>query len=707
MPLKLTPSQLPKFCLSLKSSAIAAVSLGVLLGISACSTAPKILKPIAKTSSTPKAEAPKKFKTDISAMSVDERSQLYYSLLLGKLAEKKGLIALARSNYEDALDKTRSPRLASQAAKLALVQKDYTAAKKAMGVWRQVNKDDSGPNKIELLIALHQSEPKKAYSYLEKLLKKPNEQWQKIVNTRSDEDDLTQQLTDDWYQQLIQLAYYQVPDDTDLETQVIDFIQLLTQYNQQYNQLGQPFPASLTAEAFLRLNGRSSLSDLEKIHKLLDQSLKLSPNFMGAITTKAEAYRLLSSEKSQAFMAERLKTRHFTPKQLFYLGGIAYKQEQFESATIAYRRLLDLEPDNEQYQYLLAGSLYANDQYQEALDYFYPLALNDYRKEVSAFYCADAAQHIDDITKALVCFEMVPYGKYFLRARNRIAEIYADKEMYQEGAKSLQTAQGLVDFNLRQLLMKFEVNYLIKHQQLELAKQRLDKAVALEPHNTAIYYLQLLLAEKSGSEQHFLTVYQDLMTKAPDNELRKDLVFSAVNLLHRNEQHQKVINLISDELKNQPRDIDLLYTRAMSYEPLKQYNNLIRDLRKVLLIDPDHTDSQNALGYTLADLNRNLPEALELITTAYEKDPENIAFLDSMGWVYYRLGDLDLARKYISRSYKTSPEAEIAAHYGEILWQLGDKDEAIEVWRKALEKTPENAYILRTLKRFPEAGLTT
>jgi len=149
-----------------------------------------------------------------------------------------------------------------------------------------------------------------------------------------------------------------------------------------------------------------------------------------------------------------------------------------------------------------------------------------------------------------------------------------------------------------------------------------------------------------------------------------------------------------------PDTVEIKYELAMMYERNERLNDTERLLREVIELDPGHAHSYNALGYSLADRNQRLPEALKLITRALEIAPNDPFIMDSMGWIKFRLGDYVTAVQYLEKAYRVRPEADIAAHLGEALWMLGQRDAAIEIWKKALAKEADNATLQDTIKRL-------
>ena len=108
----------------------------------------------------------------------------------------------------------------------------------------------------------------------------------------------------------------------------------------------------------------------------------------------------------------------------------------------------------------------------------------------------------------------------------------------------------------------------------------------------------------------------------------------------------------------------------------------------------------NALGYSLADRNTKLPEAFALISKAHQLSPQDAFILDSLGWVNFRLGKNELALEQLQQAFRMKPEADIAAHTGEVLWSMGRKTEAEAMWQEGQKLDANNATLQETLKRL-------
>lgn len=149
-----------------------------------------------------------------------------------------------------------------------------------------------------------------------------------------------------------------------------------------------------------------------------------------------------------------------------------------------------------------------------------------------------------------------------------------------------------------------------------------------------------------------------------------------------------------------PDSVNVKYELAMLYERDNQMRAAERLLRQVIALDAGYAHAYNALGYSLADRNQRLPEALALITRALEISPQDPFILDSMGWVKFRMGQFEEAVDYLKRAYERRPEAEIAAHLGEALWRLNRQDEARRIWKEGVAQDATNKTLLETMNRF-------
>ena len=183
-------------------------------------------------------------------------------------------------------------------------------------------------------------------------------------------------------------------------------------------------------------------------------------------------------------------------------------------------------------------------------------------------------------------------------------------------------------------------------------------------------------------------------------EEQAQLTVAEAQLLRDAERHQDAFNLLSEALQKDPEQPELLYDVALTAEKLQRYDVLETHLRKLIEVRPDHAHAYNALGYSFAERNTRLPEARKLIERALQISPDDHFIIDSFGWVLYREGDLKGAAEQLRRAWNGRPDAEIGAHFGEVLWMLGERDEAERIWQESLKSSPENQTLRSTIKRL-------
>ena len=209
---------------------------------------------------------------------------------------------------------------------------------------------------------------------------------------------------------------------------------------------------------------------------------------------------------------------------------------------------------------------------------------------------------------------------------------------------------------------------------------------------SAQVHIGMILAKSgdfSAMSAHFTKLRQDNPQEAVS------LLISEAEVLREEKRYQQGFDLLSQALAQYPDNPDVLYTRTLLAERLDRLDIVERDLRRLIDANPKNGQALNALGYTLADRTDRYQEALQYLQQAVALLPNDPAVLDSMGWVYYRLGQYDKALDYLRRAYQLSEDDEIGAHLSEVLWVAGQRDEARTIWQKALDKEPDSDYLIK------------
>lgn len=206
-----------------------------------------------------------------------------------------------------------------------------------------------------------------------------------------------------------------------------------------------------------------------------------------------------------------------------------------------------------------------------------------------------------------------------------------------------------------------------------------------------------LLARQGKLDDALALIRSQPVSTPADARLK---ITSEVQLLRDSKQYKAAYDLLTVATTNNPEDIDLLYDMAMVAEKLDQLDEMERLLRSVMLAKPDYQHAYNALGYSLAERKIRLDEAKQLILKALEFAPGDPFILDSLAWVEFRSGNLTEALRILEGAFKAKPDAEIAAHLGEVLWTLERRDQAISTWKQGFKINAENETLLETLKRL-------
>ncbi len=184
-----------------------------------------------------------------------------------------------------------------------------------------------------------------------------------------------------------------------------------------------------------------------------------------------------------------------------------------------------------------------------------------------------------------------------------------------------------------------------------------------------------------------------------DAEVRRRLLTEA-QMLRDVGRHDLAFDVFGEAAQRFADDAELAYEHAMAAEKAGRLDEMERLMRQLIARHPDFHHAYNALGYSLADRNERLAEAETLIRQALLSAPNDPFILDSLGWVAFRKGDHAEALRILQDAYQRRPDAEIAAHLGEVHWVLNQRPQALAVWREGLLLNPENETLLNTLRRL-------
>lgn len=311
---------------------------------------------------------------------------------------------------------------------------------------------------------------------------------------------------------------------------------------------------------------------------------------------------------------------------------------------------------------------------------------------------------------------------------NHAAEL-ARVEQYQPAFELMQAV--LVDAPKNVGALNYAAALAQQLKQVELAEDYYQRALDIEPKNDEVRWslgrLAAVEQDYARAEKYFnaITDQQSYITaqlqvanmrfhtrgikgalntlRALEPETEAEYVEVALTrhfLLMQDGQHEEAFGAMNDTLVYLPDNTALLYARALVAAELRKIDIAEADFKSVLVNEPNHANALNAYGYTLADQTKRYDEALALITRAIELRPKDAHILDSMGWILYRMDDKAKAIEFLEQAFAASPEIEIAAHLGEVVWESGEPERAREIWQQSFDTDQNNLLLNETLKRY-------
>ena len=240
----------------------------------------------------------------------------------------------------------------------------------------------------------------------------------------------------------------------------------------------------------------------------------------------------------------------------------------------------------------------------------------------------------------------------------------------------------------------------------QIANQRGDLSQAEEwlglitqgTSKVTAFVQRALILNKKGQTKSAIELISGLPEETPPERRSKWLALAQV--YRDQKEFAKTLDVLKEAFKENPKDDDMVYELAMAYEKLNLLQEMELALKVIIKRNPNYHAALNALGYSLADRNLRLEQARDYIVKALELVPEDPFVMDSLGWVEFRMGRLKESLAILQKAHTLKPDADIAAHLGEVMYALGQKEDARKLWQTALKKSPDNEVLKETLKRL-------
>ena len=200
-----------------------------------------------------------------------------------------------------------------------------------------------------------------------------------------------------------------------------------------------------------------------------------------------------------------------------------------------------------------------------------------------------------------------------------------------------------------------------------------------------------------GRREKALADLDSLAREHPDNA---QIALFEAQLLADSGARAAARKVLQGALTKHPQNAQLWFEAGVQAEQAKDYPAMEQAMTEVIRLDPNDAAAYNFLGYSLLERNQHLERAASLLQKALQLAPKDPAILDSVGWLYHRQGKDSQALPYLQEAWQQlRPDAEVGEHLGQVLWDLGRKDEARAIWREALRAHPDSAVLKKALQR--------
>lgn len=514
---------------------------------------------------------------------------------------------------------------------------------------------------------------------------------------------------------------------------------LLAQYHLRVNEPEQAIKAYHQALEY-DPNDPTILTDLAvlyvrqgKVHealRLAEKAAEVAPAYENAFILLGRLYAGTGNNEKAIQAYQRVISLNPSNHDAYLLLGTLYAQEnRFREALEALEHLKTLLPDNPLAYYYKARVFLdmkfydqAEAAYQEALQInpFFDRALLDlaYIYEVTERF-----QEAESVYQRLLT--MNPGHS---QARNRLSNLYIRQKQYDKALDQLRilSQQDAQDLESR---LKIGIIHLQQRKYQEAISDFQSLLKDRPQYDQALYYLATSYEEKGerADLEQAVVNFRLIPENSPlwePAQIRLGLLFSKLN------DHKSGIQCLEKAIKTRPQVIDfylylaylheetknfakalevlnagitatgentaLLFRKGIVLDRMDRKNEALEVMKKILTMDKDHAGALNYVGYTYADQGIHLDEALELIERALEKEPQDGYIMDSLAWVYYRMGNFMKALQVIRKALELVPDDPIILeHYGDILQALGRFKEAREAYEKAVEKGHEKPASIR------------
>jgi tetratricopeptide (TPR) repeat protein len=377
--------------------------------------------------------------------------------------------------------------------------------------------------------------------------------------------------------------------------------------------------------------------------------------------------------------------------------GTAYEMKSDTNNAIAtYQKILKIAPGAEE----VASNLYRlarnNNDWPVLSETFAPLIAEKpdvtfYRLALAeAYYYQNRLDETEKLLTPLLSLDPVPW-----QALEYLGRIEMDRDNF---ALATTYFRRIIEYDPDNRIGWIYLGFaLTDSDSLVLAEQNYRQALKYLPEDPFIWSFHGISLSRLGKDNEALTSFEKALQYDPRN---MNALLSYGLTLNRLDRKQDAIKIFRRAMSVDSSDLTAITTLGLLYDELRMYTQLDSLYKQALGIHPDNDLILNNYAYSLAERNLMLDYALSLSSKAVEKQPENGAYLDTKGWIYYKLGRYDQALEWIKKSLENREEsAVVIEHLGDVYIKLGKQSEAKIYWRRALMLDPDNNTLKKKIEQ--------